>query len=576
MPTPQHHTTLAAALLVLLACSLSPGAEQPRSPAPRDELLRFVPEDAAFCLVVQDLRGQFARLAGSPFARYWPKSALGQSLAASAQWKQLLQVEQHLKKHLAIGWAELRDDLLGDAFAFAYRPGPPGKPDLEQGLFLLRARNEKTLADLVRKFNQLQKASGELKSLDEREHKGVKYFRRVENNQNSYYLLRGPVLLFTKQEAGLRLAIEKDQALPRGAVPVLSRRMHDLGLDSALAALTIQPRAFDAHIAGKGNTEQANRTLTRCWRALEGIGLGLHLKRDLELTLAVKARTEQLPPSARRLLAVSARGSDLLASFPEDALLASAGRLDLSALYEFVGEFLPGPAREVLTGELERTLGAMLGKSLIKEVLPAVGPDVGFCLTAPAAGTKGWAPGFVAAMRIARGDEDDPIDQALFSTVESWAQLAVLGHNKQNPGQPLRLRTTYIDRARVRYLQGEGVFPAGAEPAFGLRRGYLVLASSLPEFRRFKGSAPTPASTAVPLLRISFKAWKSYLKDRREPLAAALATREKLTREKAREKIDSLRGSLELFERMELRHQASSGRVTFTLTVQTTQALRKP
>ena len=28
-----------------------------------------------------------------------------------------------LRQHLGIGWAELRDDLLGDAVVLAYRPG---------------------------------------------------------------------------------------------------------------------------------------------------------------------------------------------------------------------------------------------------------------------------------------------------------------------------------------------------------------------------------------------------------------------------------------------------------------------
>src|SRR5262249_41388256 len=148
-------------------------------------------------------------LAASPLGRDWMKSVAGQGLTGAPEWKQLLLAEQHLKKHLGVGWAELRDDVLGDAFAFAYRPGPPGKPEGEQGMFLLRARSEKTLADLVRKLEEVQKSNGELKAVERRQYRGVEYFRRVEQKGNNYYLLRDKVLLYTAQEDLLRQAIEK-------------------------------------------------------------------------------------------------------------------------------------------------------------------------------------------------------------------------------------------------------------------------------------------------------------------------------------------------------------------------------
>ena len=109
--------------------------------SPRDELLRYVPDDAGFCLVVQNVRNQAADLLASPFAREWSKSAFAQGIARSAELKQLQTVEQYLIKNLGVGWTDLRDDILGEAFVFAYRPGPPGKQDQEQGLFLLRSRN---------------------------------------------------------------------------------------------------------------------------------------------------------------------------------------------------------------------------------------------------------------------------------------------------------------------------------------------------------------------------------------------------------------------------------------------------
>ena len=138
-----------AVLAVLLLRGRLPAA------SPRDELLRYVPDETGFCLVVQNLRGQAADLLASPFVREWSKSAFATTIAGSAELKQLQQVEQYLIKNLGVGWADLRDDVLGDAFVFAYRPGPAGKQDQEQGLFLVRARNARTLASLVQKLNEL-------------------------------------------------------------------------------------------------------------------------------------------------------------------------------------------------------------------------------------------------------------------------------------------------------------------------------------------------------------------------------------------------------------------------------------
>src|SRR5262249_41814698 len=213
MPPVLRHAWLVWAVLLPPPASL-PAAGPPPPPGARDRLLRFVPDDVGFCLVVQDLRAHAADLLASPFAAQFRRSAFGASLADSAEVRQLAKVEKDLEKLLGVGWAGLRDDVLGDAFVFAYTPGPPDKPELEQGLILVRARSAKTLAALLDKVNAAQKDSGELKALVEREHKGVKYYRRVERKEVNYYLLRGPVLVLTGQEGMLRKAIEREQAAP--------------------------------------------------------------------------------------------------------------------------------------------------------------------------------------------------------------------------------------------------------------------------------------------------------------------------------------------------------------------------
>ena len=125
--------------------------------SPRDELLRFVPDDVGFCVVMQDLRVHAAELAASPFIEQLRASPAGAALRASKEIKQLDKVDKYLQKSLGVGWNQLRDDVLGDAVVFAYRPGPPGKPEQEEGLVLLRAATAKSLAVSSRRSTRPRK-----------------------------------------------------------------------------------------------------------------------------------------------------------------------------------------------------------------------------------------------------------------------------------------------------------------------------------------------------------------------------------------------------------------------------------
>ena len=88
---------------------------------------------------MQDVRGHAAALGASPFAQHFHRSPLGKALARSPEMRKLEAVDKLIAKQVGIGWAALRDDVLGEAVVFAYRPGPPGRPQQEQGLVLVRA-----------------------------------------------------------------------------------------------------------------------------------------------------------------------------------------------------------------------------------------------------------------------------------------------------------------------------------------------------------------------------------------------------------------------------------------------------
>ncbi|HXG09886.1 MAG TPA: hypothetical protein VNK04_08870, partial [Gemmataceae bacterium] len=413
-------------LLFFASLVVCPGAA---AATPRNELLRLVPPDVGFCLVIEDLRGRSAAFFASDFARHFRESPLARALAQDPEVRKLLAFDQVLQKQLGISAARLRDDILGDAVVVAYRPGPPGKPEQEQGLFLVRARDARLLAELVQRLDQVQKESGELKEVEIRTYQGRTYHRRVERKGETYYYRSGPLLALSPQEAMLRQALACDLTAPADEEPPIACQLRRLGADRQLVAVWINPRAFTAEIEGKagraGAAEAAalNNFLTY-WKALEGIALSAGAPQDFELRLSLRARTEELPAPARRLLAAAAQPASLWARFPDDALLAAAGRLDAEALLGVLDGFLTPATRRALYDSLDRTLGAALGRAGIKELLPHIGPEWGLCVTAPPAGSN-WFPHAVLALQVRPGNPTDPVDQALLSALHSCAMLAV-------------------------------------------------------------------------------------------------------------------------------------------------------
>src|SRR5260370_38029313 len=218
--------------VVVLAALVCAPLQAGDVPWPRDELLRFVPEDVVFCVVVKNVRENGKVLGESPFAEQFRKSVAGAKLRNEPGINQRLSMERELTKNFGIGWDGLRDDSLGDAVVFAYRPGKKGEG---QDLMLIRARNEEALKSLINHFN---KAQG-LEEVKESTHNGVKYYTRVDKRETNYYLLRGSILVFSSQEEMLKRAIDVDRAAAADGNTRLTTLLRQLGADRAMVAVAL-------------------------------------------------------------------------------------------------------------------------------------------------------------------------------------------------------------------------------------------------------------------------------------------------------------------------------------------------
>ncbi len=579
MPAAARSCPSCRSLSFLAALTLLAGAAAAPAAAPRDELLRYVPDDVGFCFVLQDFRDQLKTLAASPFAEQLDKSPLVKAFVGGAEIQQLLDLDKQVKLLTSLTSDELRDDIFGDAVVFAFRPAPPGKPDQEQGVVLLRARKADKLQKLIDHINDAQKKSGQLTQLDEREYHGFKYFCRTEKKETNYYYVRGSVFVFTGQEAILKDALDHDRALAADAEPVLVRRFRDAGLPRSLFTVWINPRAFDDLLAARTKEATAEsdvaflKQFAAYWKALDGVFVAVGADKELSLTLALQGRTDALPAAAQKLLAGAAKPSELKAIWPDNALLATAARLDLPALLDVLGDFMTKENREVFRQQVSFT------GLLPKNYLQGVGPDLGLVVTAPASDEKTWVPHAAFALRVTPGaDPTRPTDEAIVSALTAFAHVTAYAYSQQHPNETVELTKSQQGKRDVHTLVGDKAFPPGVQPSLTLAGGYLLLADSPATIQQFadalanRGKAPD--ETAFPLLRLSLKDWRAYLKDRRTLLAQAMIERD-IPKKDAGERLDNLLGVLQFADRLEVSQRTAAGRTTLTIAVQPAYPLKK-
>ena len=204
----------------------------------------MVPDDYTFCLVqLQDLREHGKADGKSPFLKGLAESPLLKGFQDAAGREGPGGVEAILRE-LGIAPEQLRNNLLGDAVVFAYRKGPPKDESKEDEYFLIHARDEKLLARVVERINDLQTKSGELKAVEPVSAKQGDYFRRVKTGKQGaadFYALRGHQLIFSGSEPLLHAALAK-LAMPPAGEPLVARRMKQLGVNEAPVSVLLNPR----------------------------------------------------------------------------------------------------------------------------------------------------------------------------------------------------------------------------------------------------------------------------------------------------------------------------------------------
>src|SRR5262249_45210768 len=152
------------------------------------------------------------------------------------------------------------------------------------------------------------------------------------------------------------------------------------------------------------------------------------------------------------------------------------------------------------------------------------------------------------------------VDQAVYRGIHFLASLAVLDYNRRNPGDPVRVASVNQGNVEVKFLANDNLFPPGFHPAWALKDGYLLLASTPEAISRFRpAAAPAPVGDEAPVLRISPKELARALRQHHERVVEHLAVKEQTSRQAAAQNLDNALSVLDLIDRIEIARGAAPG-----------------
>jgi len=510
-----------------LACLASLALAPLTRAEPTRDLLRGVPPESTLCFVAQDWKTHAPKILASPFVAKLKQSDLGKSILNPDALDKIAALETILTGALQLTVEELRDDILGDAIVYAYRPGPVGKSDDDAGIFMLKTRDPKALAKLINRFNGVQKESGELKALVEKSAGKLGYFHRDKTDgAGEFYFLRGGVFAFSRDELLLKQALAL-HATPPKVAPFLDA-YDKLKLSKVALAAIFNPRSLDAELKARidGTKDEHGRAFlkqfSRIWSATQSAAIGVELGSDIELSIHASFDPKTVPPELKPFLGTP-KASSLWSHIPTDVLFALAGQLDLPRLIDFGQAFLSDPGLKGFRDLLEKQIAPAVGKDVFPELLKSLGPDWGVWLTAPGKAAKSALPDLTVALRVrAPESRDNTFGDALKLGLNFAFQMFRVEYNRSHDDQ-FTLREIKDDGGPIQHLENAKLLPPGVRPAFAQRGDFFLLATSPEAIQRFDPKKHVLPADATPFLRIGWKGLEQYLRTHGEDVAKLFA-----------------------------------------------------
>jgi hypothetical protein len=477
---------------------------------PVDDLLKVAPADAHVYAVARDLR----ELAGSDWKTRFGKIAILKQILNSNEVNGAIDTVTKAFAELGTTPEEVRDELFGDALVFSYTRSLTGKDEDDRSLILGHARDAKLADRVVRRVTEVQIRNKELGSLDRVEKGAGALYRRmrVDGSLHDVIYVEGHFFAMTGHEAMLEECLARRGEKKPSAIPALYK---SLNLEASPVSLFLNPRALDGELAkqakaGSPADQAFLAQLLPMWHALDGVGVGISLKPDVELGLTVRCRTAELPEPVRRFLQRAATRNPMWDHIGPDPLFAMALRFDLDAFATTLTGFLPKADRAKLGNDFADVMGSFFESGTPAPLLKGLGHDVGLWMLPPKPESETWVPRLAAAVRFEGSPEGIESRDGMLKGLEFLGQLASVTQKE------IRLKKEKQGETVVQLLHLPAEYPKGLRPAFAAKESHVIVASSPEVIADFAvpsstTPAPTPAGE-VPLMRISLAAWRAYSK----------------------------------------------------------------
>lgn len=253
------------------------------------------------------------------------------------------------------------------------------------------------------------------------------------------------------------------------------------------------------------------------------------------------------------------------------------GRVSLPAVLNFGAEFLPGEGRRQLSEVVQKSIGAVLGESVLAALPKQLGPDWGLCVTAPSADSKGRWPIALAAVKLNDPPEGPPVVSRISEGINALATLAVVGFNSKNTFS-VSLQSERIDGIDVRSIVPPKQLADDVRPSFAWKAGYFLMASHPDGIRQFTGpTANEPTNkTDAPLMQVNVPAWAKYLRQHRSLAISLLSRQENMTTDKANQQFDAAVEVLDMFQSIGLSIQTAPGRAVVSFQIKPVESFIRP
>lgn len=445
-----------AGLALVLAATLV----APTAGAAPEDLLSRVPGDAVLAVSVENLRDHAreildsplaARLFDLPMVKEWMKRGGDGAIRKAAK-----QLEEALGMPLAM----VRDELLGDAVVLSLHAEPgSGEP---RGLVLIRPRDRTLLERLVRASNE--DPARHWRVVPAKTKGGHPYFIRSsgEEEPEAYTFFDDGSFAWSNSTSLIERAAGEG---PAEAAP-LPKAAHYLALASslpehALLRAYFNPAQFLASFPLPEEPEA--KAFAEFLASLRGAAFALDWREGPSAKLALAVAPESWDARWRDWLPKPDKGPDFRKSIPPEPFAVLAVRADLATIGRWLLGQIPSEDRARAEALVETVRGLLLGNDPVRDILPALGPDLLAYLLGPRA--EGSDPALV--MMVALSDAEH-VAPALNNALRTLFALIALN------GTPApKLEARRVEQVDLTTLSGKGT-----HLAYGIRAGRLVVGTS--------------------------------------------------------------------------------------------------